>query len=317
MEDWKEKLSKLTGVPKTEPAKQSVTDSRINEWYLPRDTQQIVTYSEIENCLLKLNHTAKFQKDKFIIYQKGDRNNAGFQFQFDFEKQKSLISNLVEKQLRLAQSLPSQSNMKLSIDWRLIVGLGHESVYETSMTLHHIYGIPYIPASSIKGVVRSWIITEYFTRETEEPAEYWALNDKQFCTIFGTAKETKLKNCNGKEFKVKSPLFNEGESTEHIGSVTFFDAFPTSAPTIEPDIMNPHYPEYYGGDKPPTDYQNPIPIPFLTIKDTSFQFLIGSKKERLDSFRIGDKTIVDWLKAALTQHGIGAKTAVGYGYMQE
>ena len=44
----------------------------------------------------------------------------------------------------------------------MVVGLGGESVYETSITLHHIYGIPYIPASSIKGVVRSWIITEVF-----------------------------------------------------------------------------------------------------------------------------------------------------------
>ena len=49
----------------------------------------------------------------------------------------------------------SLSSCEGTIDWRLIVGLGNESVYDTSMTLHHVYGIPYIPASAVKGVVRS------------------------------------------------------------------------------------------------------------------------------------------------------------------
>ncbi len=47
----------------------------------------------------------------------------------------------------------------------MIVGLGNESVYDTSMTLHHMYGIPFIPASAIKGVIRSWIIAEMFGDE--------------------------------------------------------------------------------------------------------------------------------------------------------
>jgi CRISPR-associated protein Cmr6 len=82
--------------------------------------------------------------------------------------------------------------------------------------------------------------------------------------------------------------------------------------------MNPHYGDYYGDTTnrvAPTDYQNPVPIPFLTVKDTNFQFIIGSKKEHLKNFEIGGKTIDVWLTEALENHGIGAKTAVGYGRM--
>jgi CRISPR/Cas system CMR subunit Cmr6 (Cas7 group RAMP superfamily) len=32
--------------------------------------------------------------------------------------------------------------------------------------------------------------------------------------------------------------------------------------------------------------------------------------------QIRDKSIKEWLKEALTNHGIGAKTAVGYGYFE-
>ena len=181
----------------------------------------------------------------------------------------------------------------------MALGLGHENVYETGITLHHIYGIPYIPASSVKGVVRSWIIQEKFDNNEEKAFADNSDESKMMCDIFG---------CDEKSY------YKEARQ----GSITFFDAFPTEAPTIEPDIMNPHYPEYYGKDNvPPTDYQNPVPIPFLTVKNTKFQFIIGSKKEPLNNYKIGENTIEIWLKEALTHHGIGAKTAVGYGRMTE
>jgi CRISPR-associated protein Cmr6 len=67
---------------------------------------------------------------------------------------------------------------------------------------------------------------------------------------------------------------------------------------------------------------SPNPIPFLTVADTPFQFLFGSKdfeiNQKLWAFEEGGeaKTLSEWLKYALENHGIGAKTAVGYGYMQ-
>jgi CRISPR-associated protein Cmr6 len=225
----------------------------------------------------------------------------------------------------------SVSSCEGEIDWRLIVGLGNESVYDTSMTLHHVYGIPYIPASAVKGVVRSWIITERFGRDEKD-----AIKDKGFCDVFGCPQ--KIEGINS--------YYNE----DRQGKVWFFDAFPLSEPKIEVDIMNPHYMPYYNGDEPPADYHDPKPIPFLTVKHgTQFQFLIGIKEKDIDEAigdgsrllkgsnglpikvrKTGTNELVDasadprllniteaWLKKALEEHGIGAKTAVGYGYMKD
>ena len=103
--------------------------------------------------------------------------------------------------------------------------------------------------------------------QQEENAEKRALNNKNFCKIFGSPKDSAL--------------------GEHVGSIIFFDAFPISKPHIKPDIMNVHYPDYYGGDKPPADYQNPIPIPFLTVENTKFEFIIGVKKKYSEDIELG------------------------------
>jgi CRISPR-associated protein Cmr6 len=185
----------------------------------------------------------------------------------------------------------------------LIVGLGGESVYETALTLHHVFGFPFIPASSVKGVVRSWIITTVFEKDEKgeidlKNAEKRAKQNADFCFIFGS---------NAESYDKKA----------RQGEVTFFDAYPTTAPRIKPDLMNPHYGEYYdkNSQKFPTDTQSPIPIFFLTVAGAPFQFIIASKKWDLTQLFKG-KTLENWLIDALQNHGIGAKTAVGYGYMK-
>ena len=230
----------------------------------------------------------------------------------------------------------------MSTNGRLITGLGGASVYETNITLHHIYGFPYLPASSIKGIVRSWIIQAVFANEENIPsnekecplinAEYRAYQDKVFCIIFGCPSQIKrvsiddkgniLKDEKGKNKTRQCDVAlknknNKGQDTQ--GEILFFDAFPTTAPDIVPDVMNPHYGPYYNGDgnKPPADYHNPIPIFFLTVdKKTQFQFILGSRNDDWlsNAWKIGGKDIVEWLKDALQNYGIGAKTAVGYGY---
>lgn len=182
---------------------------------------------------------------------------------------------------------------KLKTDYRLLIG-SEQSIYETSIKLHHIYGIPYIPASAIKGVVRSYTILEYFADELEKYKDRYSKFEDEvlfkcnwFVDIFG--------------------------SQENEGRVIFFDAFPTSKPTIKVDIMNPHYGHYYNEGKAPTDTKNPIPINFLTVENTEFEFFIASK-ESLDNFQVKDTAFEIYFQEALKNHGIGAKTAVGYGY---
>lgn len=269
-EEKKEKVKKLPKCENKENMK------------IPNDTCLILQDSkvQIDNFSLKLYKFAMFN-DKSEAKIKDQKISETF-----FHKNWTLYENKIKAYYENIQNLNLKfSNLEpFTTSYRLVIG-GEATVYETSMRLHHIYGIPYIPASGIKGVVRSYIITEKFGSSEED-----ALKDTAFVDVFG--------------------------SQDHAGEVTFFDAFPTVKPTLKVDIMNPHYGHYYNDGKAPTDTNNPIPINFLTVeKDTKFRFMIGAK-EGLDTFMIQGKKIEGWLTEALQNHGIGAKTAVGYGYLE-
>lgn len=261
----------------------TVNDSfDISKTKIPKDTREALKdFKEIDNFLLKLYKFAIFDESKGFKLQ-----NKKTQINF-FEKEWKLFRRSIVCYYRKIKKLNLyfSKSINLKTPYRLLIG-GEASIYETSIRLHHIYGIPYIPASAIKGVVRSYIIIEKFGSKEEK-----ALNDKDFKKVFG--------------------------STDQEGKVTFFDAFPTATPTeplkLKVDIMNPHYGHYYADGKAPTDTNNPVPINFLTVENTTFRFVVGAK-ESLGGLTIKDKTIDKWLKEALQNHGIGAKTAVGYGY---
>jgi CRISPR-associated protein Cmr6 len=282
---------------------------------LPRDTREVLSDIEPDNFALKLNRRVWFQeekgKQKPVLYKKIEKNGicSVYNVSFDFDLKR--IKEISNRQLFAIQNSGLECRvMDFSIDWRFVIGLGNESVYETSMTLHHVYGFPYIPGSSVKGVIRSWIITELYGEIVDDDskrtldlkhAEERALDDEGFRNIFG--------------------------DTEAAGKIRFFDAFPITAPKVDTDIMNPHFGEYYGDQtntKPPADYLTPVPLPFLTVKETTYRFIIGVRKEDNMVMHgvIGQgcsrlEVASRWLEKALTCHGIGAKTAVGYGYMTQ
>lgn len=292
---------------------QSTVASTGAYYYLPYDSQKALVASTevdgalIDNFSLKLNKAARFEETKFSFF-KANRNEVEYEpiaffGDINFDSIAVRQKNSVE-----AMNLDIKY-FEAKIDWRLVVGLGNESVYETSMTLHHIYGIPYIPASAVKGVVRSCVITEGFDNEIK------AIKDAGFCDIFGCPRI----------FEGENSYYNE----DRQGKVRFFDVYALSKPNIKVDIMNPHYSDYYmekqvhGVPLPPADYLSPVPVNFLTVENALFQFMLGIRKDDNKSICSGiftGKTPLDIinisLKEALTKHGIGAKTAVGYGYLR-
>ena len=67
--------------------------------------------------------------------------------------------------------------------------------------------------------------------------------------------------------------------------------------------------------------QNPTPIKFLTVENTSFNFALALNKKEADRNQKiidSDPALLDdaviWLKKALSEQGVGAKASVGYGY---
>lgn len=309
---------------------------------LPWDTRQALAAhaQQIDNFALRLQKCANFwtqNKGKPTLYQRvkgskklGTSNQimrhtlpdapyahyGNIDFGLLCARAQETVSMLYE----------NHRSLSLNLDGRLVMGIGGASVFETGFTLHPVFGFPYIPSSSLKGVVRSWIIIDAFGGN-----EGAALADKTFCDIFGCPSEWKK----DRDSKFKSwyeiNKKSDKESGDRIGNIIFCDALPTDSPVVKEDIMNVHYPDYYSGKTPPTDFQSPNPIPFLTVEKTTFQFLLGfkplpglenAKAKGPIAQKLGKQddeiTLLEagklWLIKALTDHGIGAKTAVGYGF---
>jgi len=110
-------------------------------------------------------------------------------------------------------------------------------------------------------------------------------------------------------------------SQEAGGACIFYDAVvarlsPQGA-LFEADVMTPHFADYYTntGEKPPDDAGNPNPITFVTVAaGTTFAFAVGLRPGGDPAAR---EQAVAWLKAALHELGIGAKTAAGYGIFEQ
>jgi CRISPR-associated RAMP protein, Cmr6 family len=161
--------------------------------------------------------------------------------------------------------------------WRFVVGLGAAHVLETGITLHRLFGLPIIPGSALKGAAKAY--AQLVEGRTDD--------DPELVAVFGT--------------------------TEQAGSVIFFDAIPLEVPKFQLDIMNPHYPNYYRtqGQNPPADWESPNPVFFLTVTETPYRFAIAARSEQ------GNRLLdfaEKWLKGALADLGIGAKTSADYGF---
>lgn len=184
-------------------------------------------------------------------------------------------------------------NISANLVTPLITGIGESHPHEVSMVFDHNLGIPYIPASGVKGIVRFvhtlslWregILDDFMKKDEKKGMEF--VDDE---------------NCN----LILSIFGNQ----KNRGRVVFLDAYPENIPDLHIDIMNPHYGPYYSDGLPPADYYNPTPIKFLTIaKGTSFTFrAVAERREEMP------EKVRRALVKALTEEGVGAKTAVGYG----
>src|SRR6266702_2303534 len=70
-----------------------------------------------------------------------------------------LVQNIYSRWLAMVEAMGVKP-FDLTLDWRMVVGLGGETVLETDLTLHHLYGIPYIPGSALKGLTRAYAAGE-------------------------------------------------------------------------------------------------------------------------------------------------------------
>lgn len=114
-------------------------------------------------------------------------------------------------------------------------------------------------------------------------------------------------------------LPNEEQRSEFFGSsnqkgkVIFFDALPifnSNTNFLSLDIMNVHYKKYYEQGETPGDWMKPDLIFFPIVEKLKYQFTVASKKPELA------RRAIELIEEGVREEGIGAKTAVGYGYFE-
>lgn len=255
---------------------------------------QNISYDYIENKEIKginfnyvLNHM--FFKEKNDIKRKSKKIN-NLKIPYELKDYKNTIQ-MYCKNAKL-DIISKDFKLKLGKNDKLIVGLGHQNIMETSITIHKIYGVPYIPGQTLKGIFRNYI---------------YKLKDKDI---------------EDKELLMKV-LFRENEERSGIH---FFDSYPEGQYTIDTDVMNVHHQNYYSGKGKVNDEEKLIPINFYVIRNTIFPILFALEEEHVnktiqDSEKVKNvedikKAISNLVYEAYTFLGIGAKTNVGYGFGQ-
>jgi len=302
------------------------------EFFVPSYLRGIVKkhWTKIDNLSLKIERFAPFDWDdprkKGKEPPKPKYQTLGYKIQFP-EGALEEYQKFYKLQEEMWSKIKAET-FKMKTKSRLVVGLGDESVYETSIRLHRNYGVPYIPGSALKGVAKHYAILnlanelinqfdgDFFVlaKRIQEALESPA-RDEDSDSDVKKAIEDKLKiKVNDESFEKMKVLRKTFGTQKREGDVIFFDAFPTldqlkHKPILELDIMNPHYQPYYQQGEQPGDWHQPNPIFFLTVPaNIEFQFAVASRK---DEFKL--EKAVELLKKALEEFGVGAKTSLGYG----
>ncbi len=205
---------------------------------------------------------------------------------------KQVLNGIRSRQKAQFRALPSNGErMKLAAESTspFMTGLGNEHPTENGFSFLNPYGLPYLPGSGVKGVVR---------RAAIELAE-------------GYDGETKGWNCEAIDSLFGTP--------DQAGLLQFWDAIPKpNVGKLDIEVMTPHFSEYYQENGAPHDSGSPNPILFLAVPPGSeFEFYVVRKHSRLGAavpewqFLVREAMFYafDWL-------GFGAKTAVGYGAMK-
>lgn len=176
----------------------------------------------------------------------------------------------------------------------------NQSITDGAVLMHHTYGAPYLPGSGLKGLARAQ------ARRAGHPREV-------IRALFGNDREAE-------------PGEPSEENPDQAALVRFLDALwipelPKDAPAdwspLEQDVVTPHHSDYYTGDQPPADWQQPVPTQRLTVSPGARFCVIlegcpAPADQLEDWLNLAEELLVDAVQAL----GFGAYTRAGFGRMR-
>ena len=278
-------------------------------------------------------------KDKYITQQKNqsnyykERNNNLILQAKSFDEPCGIETGKIS-QIKLVTTYPG-----LLIGTGIIHSTGHLGETKLGLMFDHTTGLPYLPGSSVKGLLRSMFPSrdletaqkcvsqaqkekekvkrdellqkaEALKKQADEKRSLIAewLRDEKFNKEM--VDDLELSIFDGIEYEIDEKT-GKTNTVHQSQRDIFFDSFPIKTGKhglLGLDFITPHK----------NEFQNPKPIQFLRIEpDVVFRFefsLRDSMKQGVIMCRKDQKEAL-FLKI-LTTIGIGAKTNVGYGQLE-
>lgn len=181
-------------------------------------------------------------------------------------------------------------------------GLSHGTPIENDIKcgfqFDYSTGLPIIPGSSVKGVLRS----AFPDKKKDE-----TYNRMRIDYIRSLLSEQEIKCTDNDIFLMAENIFNHEKDKYDI----FMDAIITNGPKgkfIGDDYITPH--------KNP--YKDPNPIQFIKVlPEVEFTFFFKLTPYTLNKEAKTEVNKIDLYRQILQDFGIGAKTNVGYGHLEE
>ena len=204
----------------------------------------------------------------------------------DSESRQQLLGQVLARQEALVVARNGQSKTH-RLTSPLILGLGLSHPTGNGFLFDPVVGVPWLPGTAVKGLCR-------------QGARLTGATDEEILRLLGPEPESEMPD---------------------TGALVFLDAWPTQWPSLQVQVMTPHYSSYYSAmreDKrkrrrfwdDPHGLDDPVPIHFLSVaENTDYGFGILPRTGGED----GIETAFEWLEYALELLGAGGKTAVGFG----
>lgn len=229
-------------------------------------------------------------------------------------------------------SSPGDRLAELKLPSRLLIGHGNSSATDLGLTVHHTWGVPVIPGSALKGLVAHYVDATYGPTDPDvEPWEQQGDERIRFDYQGVTWNGRRIERGPGAIYRAlfgapdahedEVMLSHELQAGATAGRVTFHDALyiPNSIAgdrVFAADVLTPHQqgkpgqPSYYDsqGAVFPNDYNDPVPVAFLTVRpQCRLQLALSGPAEWTE-------LAAQLLKDALEKWGVGGKTSAGYGF---
>jgi CRISPR-associated protein Cmr6 len=181
--------------------------------------------------------------------------------------------------------------LRLRAEARLAPGVGGASPLDVGLRLEHVFGVPILPGSAVRGVAR------------HRCEEVWGRADARFAPggeasrhLFGTS--------------------------DHPGRLEVLDGWAapeTLMRSLGRDVTTPHHPDYHRthGERPPTPFDSPIPVTHLTaggefVLHLAWTDAACGEAEAQAWLDVAERLVLE----ALAQDGVGGRTRAGYGRLR-